>query len=118
MGLGNQRQAVGGNQSDPKAGLQFNVLQLQRDGLTVNAKRVDRLAIELQPVGKVSLRRAAERGDVEGCIVEQVFELLGQRGALLCAIGGRELTQIEIVRGLGVVVSMTGFEKLIDRILG
>ena len=68
---------------------QLDALQLQFQGLAIYLERVQALSGRGESISGIPFRIAAERGDIERRIVEQVFELCSEFSTLLSPPGMR-----------------------------
>ena len=95
----------------------LHALQLQFQGLPIHAERVQTFASRGKAVGSIPFRIAAEHGDIERSVVEQVFELGRELRTLLGPLGDRHAAQVQVVSRLGIVTRVTGLQKLEDGLL-
>ena len=89
---------------------------MQNDGLTIHFKGSQPVHIGSK-IGQIPFGIAAERHDIEGCVIQQVFELHRQVGTGLRPIAGRHAAQIQVVSRLRIIARVTGFQKIEDRLL-
>ncbi len=99
------------------SGPQFHALQLQFQGSPVHPKRIQMLASRGKAVRVIPFRIAAEHGDIERGVVEQVFELGRKFRTSLGPLGGWHGAQVQVVSRLGVIARVAGFQKLEDGLL-
>src|SRR5262249_50758790 len=94
---GNQRHTFGGDDPDRHAGADFNTLHLEIDGLTGDKIRGEVIEGWGKSVGLVPAGIAAEAGDLEGRIVENIFELAGQIRTVFSAGAGGHTAEIHVI---------------------
>ena len=100
-----------------RPGLQLHSLQLQFQRLPIDVERSEPVECRREAVRLISLRIAAERGDIERRIVEQVFQLARQFRTIFGSIRRRHAPQIEIMKRFRIVARVASFQKLEDRLL-
>jgi hypothetical protein len=77
-------------------------------------ERVEPLDIGGKAVRHIAVRLAAQGRDVEGRVIEQVFQLARELGTRFGTVSRRHALQIEIVLPFGVIVGVAGFQELED----
>ncbi len=97
---------------------QLHALQLQSQRLTMDVEGGKVFEVRPEVIRRIAGRTAAQHGDVERRVIEQILQLAGEVRTVLGAISRGHAAQIEIVGRSGVVTGVAGLEKAEDRTLG